>query len=37
VRSMQEWLKGSVEGSANSKQAADTTDYSLIGEVMINF
>jgi len=37
VRSMQEWLKVSVEGSANSKQAADTTDYSLIGEVMINF
>lgn len=41
VRPLQEWLKVSVEGAAKTKEAAspgeDTTDYSAIGELMINF
>lgn len=37
IRPLQEWLKLSLEGSANTKEASDTTDFNVTGEVMINF
>lgn len=37
VHPLQEWLKLSLEGSANTKEASDTTDFNVAGEVMINF